>query len=72
MTSTAEGFEIDKLYQASVDDKNKGASFLGDWTQYAITDIDFFGPELALLFILQVFFFVNLLGRLNGRFLRMG
>lgn len=48
-----------------------GVSFFGDFSRYAGIELDWFGPEFALLIIAQIFFMVGMFGNLNGRFLRM-
>ena len=59
------------LISANIDDKNKGQTFLGDGTKYANIELEYFAGEMAFLFICQIIFFNAMLGKLNGRFLRM-
>lgn len=56
---------------ASIEATNTGVSFFGGGTKYAGIEIAHYGPELAFLFVAQVYIFVKMLGKLNGRFLRM-
>lgn len=62
---------VDTLAE-SIQEKNTGVSFFGGGTRYAGIEIEYYGPELAFLFVAQIYIFVKMLGKLNGRFLRMG
>jgi len=62
---------LQNLVEAAIEDRDKGTTFLGDFTSYAIVDLDYFGFELAILFVLQLGFFIVLMGRMNGRLLRL-
>ena len=37
---------------AEIKDKNKGESFMGDFTVYSGLELDFYGGEMCLLFLL--------------------
>ena len=62
---------LDKLFNASVREKNVGITYLGDFTTYQGIELQWFGTEFGLLFMVQIIGFVILISKLNGRFTRM-
>ena len=44
---------------------------MGDFTIYSGLELDFYGGEMCLLFLLQVIIYNSLMTKMNGRFLRM-
>lgn len=62
---------LDGFYRQEVEDKNEGATFMGDYTRYAGIELEFFGVEMVLLFIVQIIIYNSLMTKVNGRALRM-
>ena len=44
---------------------------MGDFTSYALINIQHYGAEMGVLMVLQFLFFIIMMGRLNGRPMRM-
>ena len=63
--------KTERLILASLAEKNTGTTFMGDFTLYAPIDINHYGFEMGILMTVQIYFFVTLMGRLNGRGLHM-
>ena len=63
--------DLATFIEAEVKDKNKGVSFMGGFTKYSGIELDFYGAEMCLLFLLQVIIYNSLMSKMNGRFLRM-
>ena len=59
------------LSASSIDQKDTGVTFMGDFTNYALINIQHYGAEMGVLMVLQFCFFIILMGKLNGRPLRM-
>ena len=62
---------LKELLAKNIKRSDIGTTFMGDFTKYAMIEISFFGYEFSLLFVLQLVFFIVMMTRLNGRFLRM-
>lgn len=43
---------LQNLLELNTKEKNKGETFLGDFTEYAGIEMTYYGAELALLFVL--------------------